>query len=204
MSLSVFLAIAGLHLMAAISPGPAVLMSARTGVSEGMRTGAALAAGIGLGAVIWASAALFGLTLLFQVAPALLTGFKIIGGAYLLWMGWHMWRAAKVPLDMAGSGRPPRTLASAFRLGVMTQLANPKPAVLFSAIFVGTVPPGTSAAVYAALLLVVFLNEAIWNTLVARVFSFERTKRGYIGMKSGIDRCFGGLLALLGLKIAIT
>jgi threonine/homoserine/homoserine lactone efflux protein len=39
--------------MAAISPGPAVLMAARTGLSEGFRTGAALAVGIGVGGVLW-------------------------------------------------------------------------------------------------------------------------------------------------------
>ena len=86
----------------------------------------------------------------------------------------------------------------------MTQLANPKPAVLFSAIFVGTVPQGTPLWVYAALLAVVFLNETVWNTLVARVFSFERTRAGYISLKTLIDRTFGGMLALLGLKIAAT
>ena len=80
MSAAAFLAIALLSLMAAVSPGPAVLMAARTGVTEGMRTGAFLAAGIGAGAVVWASAALFGLTLLFQLAPALLLGLKIVGG----------------------------------------------------------------------------------------------------------------------------
>lgn len=81
---------------------------------------------------------------------------------------------------------------------------SPGPAVLFSAIFVGTVPPGTPAWVVFALLTVVFLNEALWNTAVARIFSFHRSKAVYIGLKSVIDRVFGGMLALLGLKIAAT
>lgn len=204
MTLTAFLAVALLHLMAAISPGPAVLMSARTGVTEGMRTGAFLAMGIGVGGVIWASAALFGLAIVFQAAPALLWALKIAGGLYLIHMAWGMWRDADQPLDMADTGRPPRSAASAFRLGLYTQLANPKPAVLFSAIFVGTVPQGTPAWVIAALLTVVFLNETIWNTIVARIFSFDRSKAAYISLKSIIDRSFGGLLALLGLKIAAT
>ncbi|MDB5657400.1 MAG: Transporter [Cypionkella sp.] len=204
MTLSAFIAVALLHLMAAISPGPAVLMSARTGVTEGLRTGFFLAMGIGIGGVIWAMAALFGLNLIFQAAPALLYALKIIGGLYLIYMAWGMWQAADQPLDMAETTRPPRNALSAFRLGLITQLANPKPAVLFSAIFVGTVPPHTPAWVYAALLTVVFLNETIWNTLVARVFSFHRSKAAYISLKSIIDRCFGGMLALLGLKIAAT
>lgn len=204
MTLAAFLAVALLHLMAAISPGPAVLMSARTGVTEGLRTGAFLAMGIGAGAVIWAAAALFGLALIFQAAPALLWALKIAGGFYLIHMAWGMWRDADKPLDMGDSARPPRSAASAFRLGLITQLSNPKPAILFSAIFIGTVPQGTPVWVIAALLIVVFLNEAIWNTLVARIFSFQRSKAAYISLKTLIDRSFGGLLALLGLKIAAT
>jgi threonine/homoserine/homoserine lactone efflux protein len=204
MTLTAFLAVAFLHLMAAISPGPAVLMAARTGVTEGLRTGTFLAFGIGLGAVVWAMAALFGLAIVFQAAPALLWALKIIGGMYLLHMAWAMWRDASKPLDMGQTGRLPRTAFSAFRLGLVTQLTNPKPAVMFSAIFIGTVPPNTPIWVYGALLTVVFLNEALWNILVARIFSFERTRSGYISLKTIIDRTFGGMLAILGLKIAAT
>lgn len=204
MTLTAFLTIAFLHLMAAISPGPAVLMAARTGVTEGLRTGTHLAFGIGAGAVLWAMAALFGLALVFQAAPALLWALKLLGAAYLLHIAWVMWRDAAKPLDMGQSTKTPRSAASAFRLGLVTQLANPKPAVLFSAIFIGTVPPETPFWVYGALLTVVFLNEALWNILVARIFSFERTRSGYINLKTLLDRVFGGMLALLGLKIAAT
>ena len=204
MTVAAFLGFAFLTLLGAVSPGPAVLMSARTGVTEGLRTGFFLAAGIGVGGVVWASAALFGLAVVFQAAPTLLWLFKIIGGAYLVWMAVSMWRHASEPLDTTETGRPPRSAASAFRLGLITQLANPKPAVLFSAIFIGTVPPGTPGWVVVALLGVVFLNETVWNTFVARIFSFNRSKAVYINLKSVIDRCFGGLLAALGVKIALT
>lgn len=204
MTLTAFLAVAFLHFMAAMSPGPAILMSARIGVTEGLRSGAAVAVGIGIGGVVWAAAALSGLAVLFEVAPTLLTAFKILGGGYLLWLAWKTWKGANIQLDVTETGLAPRSPWAAFRLGLFTQLSNPKPAVMFTAIFAGTVPPGTTWPVYAALLLVVFFNETLWNVLVARIFSFERTKRGYIGMKSVIDRSFGGLLALLGVKIAAT
>ena len=203
MTLTAFLTVALLHLMVAISPGPAVLMSARTGITQGLRTGFFLACGIGIGGVVWASAALFGLGLVFKAAPTLLWAFKLVGGAYLIWMAWGLWRSADEPLDMSEAPTPP-SAASAFRLGLITQLSNPKPAILFSAIFVGVVPLGTPIWVIAALLTVVFLNETVWNTLVARIFSFSRSKAAYISLKSVIDRSFGGLLALLGLKIAAT
>ncbi len=204
MSLAAFFAIWSLHLMAAISPGPAVLMSARIGIRDGLRTGIFLSVGIGLGGVIWAAAALFGLNLLFAAAPSLLLGFKILGGAYLVWMGWHMWREASVPLDVANIQQPKLTALKALRLGLFTQLANPKPAVLFSAIFLGTVPPSAPTWIYGAILLAVFANETIWNCAVARVFSFDRTKRAYTGLKTTLDRAFGAALAALGMKIAAT
>ncbi|MGP9791481.1 LysE family translocator [Roseinatronobacter sp. NSM] len=204
MTLAAFLAFAGLSLFAAISPGPAVVMAARTGLREGFRTGVFLAVGIGTGAVFWASAALFGLGVIFAAAPALLWALKITGAAYLLYLGWGMWRNAQTPLDMSQTRALPRTPLSAFRLGLLTQLANPKPAVMFAAIFLGTVPPQTPLWVLGALLAVVFLNETLWTTAVARVFAMDRTRARYISLKTLIDRTFGGLLALLGVKIAAT
>ncbi|MGV8986779.1 MAG: LysE family translocator [Cypionkella sp.] len=201
MTLAAFLTVALMHLMVAISPGPAVLMSARIGLTEGLRAGFFVAAGIGLGAVVWASAALFGLAMVFQAAPALLWVLRIGGAVYLLWMAWGLWRDADQPIE-AATGAAPRSNFAAFRLGLWTQLSNPKPAVLFSAIFLGTVPQGTADWVYAALLLVVFANETLWNAAVARIFSYNRARRTYMSLKSVIDRALGGLLALLGVKIA--
>ncbi|THD84288.1 LysE family translocator [Aliigemmobacter aestuarii] len=204
MTPAAFLAFVGLVVLAAISPGPAVIMSARTGLTEGFRTGFMLAFGIGAGAVVWASAAMFGLNLLFAVAPALLWSLKLGGAAYLCWMGWHLWRDARKPLAQGDTRPLPRSPVSAFRLGLFTQLANPKPAVMFSAIFLGTVPQGTPLWVYLALLVVIFAAETLWNTLVARIFSLDRSRARYISLKTVIDRSFGGLLAALGVKIAAT
>ena len=81
MTLAGFVAVSLLHLMAAISPGPAVLLAARTGISEGLRTGAFLACGLGLGAVAWAAAALFGLALVFKAVPAVFWTLKLVGAA---------------------------------------------------------------------------------------------------------------------------
>ena len=204
MTLAAFATAWFLHLLAAASPGPAVLMTARTGVTEGFRTAAFLAVGIGAGAVVWAVAALFGLALLFEVAPAALWLFKIAGALFLLWLAFGMWRHACEPLAAAAPDAPPRKPASALRLGLLTQLANPKPAVFFGAVFIGTVPPGTTWPWLVALLAAVFLNELACNLVVARAFSFASVRAAYIRLKSAIDRSFAGILAALGLKVALT
>ncbi len=204
MTFTAFLAAWALHLVAAASPGPAILMTARVAVTEGLRTSLVLAVGIALGACVWAVAALFGLALLFEVAPALLWGFKVAGGAFLLWIAWTMWTHAAEPLPARAPDQEPRSGLGALWLGMVTQLANPKPAVFFGAVFVGTVPPDAAPWVPVALVLMVFVNEALCVGLIARLFSLERTRRGYARLKTAIDRSFGAVLALLGLKIALT
>lgn len=179
-------------------------MAARIGVTEGFRAGVAVAIGIGVGGVIWACAALFGLALLFEYAPMLLTVLKIAGGVFLLFMAYKLWKSADQPLGQVRDDTPPRSLMSAFLLGLITQVSNPKPAILFAAIFIGTVPASAGFGTYAALLAVVFFNETMWNTLVSRIFSMQKTRDTYLNLKGWIDRAFGGLLGLLGIKIAIT
>ncbi len=205
MTLATFLALATVQLMAAISPGPAVLMTARTGVTQGLRMGVFMAAGIGLGAVFWAVSALFGLAILFKIAPALLTVLKVVGGAYLLWIAIQMWRHAPEPLDTTDSaGLLPQSGGAALWKGITTQLANPKPVVFFGAVFAGMVPPDTPLWIKGALLCVVFSTDFIWNVIVARLFSFPRSRAAYLSLKTAIDRSFGGILGLLGLKVALT
>jgi threonine/homoserine/homoserine lactone efflux protein len=192
------------HLLAAASPGPAILMAARTGVTQGFATGLWLSVGIGFGALFWAVAALFGMATLFHVAPSLLWGFKIAGGLFLLWIALQMWRHAADPLEIPAEGVTPRSPGSALRLGVLTQLSNPKPAVFFGAVFVNTIPAGTSLPWIALILGLVFLNELACTMAVARAFSLPAPRAAYQRFKLYIDRSFGGLLALLGVKIAAT
>ena len=203
MTLATFLTLLGLQVMAAISPGPAVILAARTGMSHGLRSGVFLAAGIGAGAVFWAASALFGLAILFTLAPGLLMAIKLLGGAYLVWMGLQIWRHAAEPITVSARDTAPRSALSNFWRGVTTQLANPKPVVFFGAVFAGVVPPGTSLPWLLMLLCIVFASDFLWNVLIARLFSFEGARRGYLSLKTVIDRSFGGLLTLLGARIAL-
>lgn len=206
MTPAAFIGIALIHLAAAISPGPSFVVAVRTAAAEGLRPAVGLAIGLGLAAAIWALAALLGLAVLFEVAPALLTALKIVGGAVLLWIAYKTWRHARDPLPTAAEGEiaTPRSFLSAIRLGMATQFANPKPAVFFGAVFIGLVPPETPVWVLAALLTVICVQETLWYVLVARVFSLARSRAAYGRFKATVDRTFGGLIALLGAKIVTT
>lgn len=203
MTTAAFLSIALIHLLAAISPGPSFVMTVRVAASGGLRAAVGVALGLGLGALVWAIAALFGLHLVFELAPTLLLAFKLAGAAFLLWIALQTWRHAREPLPVAGPGQAARSFLGGLRLGLVTHLANPKPAIFFGAVFVGLVPPGTGPLALAALLLVILVNETLWYVLVARVFSLRHARGAYGRAKATVDRVFGGLIAAFGLKIAL-
>ena len=204
MTLAAFLSVVLIHLAAAISPGPSFVVALRVAAAEGFRVACALALGFGLGALLWAGAAMAGLALLFEVVPALFTALKLVGAAFLLWIALQMWRHARAPLPASEVGTRPRSALSAMRFGFLTFASNPKPAIFFGAVFVGLVPAEAALGWKLAILAAVFLNETLWYILVARLFSLAAPRAAYARAKAWIDRAFGGFLALLGLKIALT
>lgn len=203
MTLAAFAAVALVHLMAAISPGPSFVLAVRTAASEGFRVAAALALGFGIGAALWAAAALLGLALLFEVAPVLFVALKLAGAAFLIYLAVQMWRHARDPMPVADPGAAPRGTLAAVRLGTLAMLANPKPAVFFGAVFVGLVPLEATAAERAVVIANILWVEAAWYVLVARVFSLPRARAAYARGKTVLDRAMGALIGALGARIAI-
>lgn len=203
MTTAAFISIVLIHLAAAISPGPSFVVAVRTAASDGFRVASALALGFGLGAVLWAGAAMAGLAILFELVPALFLGLKIVGALFLFWIAFQMWKHAKEPLPQ-NTDAAPRSALSAIRYGFLTFASNPKPAIFFGAVFVGLVPHDTPLPWRLAILAAVFANETLWYIVVARVFSMPRARNAYLRLKAGVDRTFGGLLVLLGLKVALT
>lgn len=203
MTAAAFLSIAAIHLAAAISPGPSFVVCLRVAAQEGFRTAAALALGFGLGAALWATAALAGLALLFELVPALFAVLKLVGAAFLVWIAWQMWRHARTPLDLDMPPTERMSLPRAFRFGLVTFATNPKTAVFFGAVFAGLVPPGTPLPWLAAIVAAIFVNETLWYLLVARAFSTARARAGYVRLKAATDRAFAGLLTFFGLRIAL-
>ena len=194
---------AAVHLMVVISPGPSFLVVARASVAASRRYGAWIAFGLGRGSVIWAMAALFGLTLLFRQVPWLYAGMKVAGALYLIFLGVMLWRHARDPLTAAVSPghSPERGAGRGIRFGILTQLSNPKAAVFFGSVFVTLLPTDPTPATVALVLAVIFVNECVWYMAVARAFSIRRLRDAYLRFKAWSDRVTGAFLSALGIRL---
>lgn len=190
----------------AMSPGPSFVMVARTAVASTRANGLAAALGMGTGGIVFAAAALLGLQALLGSVPWLYLALKVGGGGYLAYLGYRIWRGARLPLILAEDGAqdPHRTLRRSFMLGFATQLSNPKTAIVYGSIFASLLPRDVPVSLVVLLPIVVFSIEAGWYSIVALLLSSASPRDAYLRYKSWIDRVTGGVMALLGMRLVVT
>jgi threonine/homoserine/homoserine lactone efflux protein len=201
------LSILGALTLGAISPGPSFLFVTRTSVALSRRDGIAAAAGMGLGAAIVCALALLGLRALIAQVGWLYIGFKLMGGAYLCYLAWRVWRGAAIPAaasaEGAGPAQPRRGLTRSFLLALATQLSNPKTVVVIGGIFAALLPAHVPVWMYFAIPPIQLVIETGWYTFVALVMSSSAPRAAYLRARTGIDRAAGCVLGVLGLRLIV-
>ncbi len=199
------LAIAAALAAGAMSPGPSFLMVARMALSTSRRDALAAAVGMGIGGVAFALVALLGLLALLAAVPLLYGALKVLGGAYLLYLGYRIWRGASMPLPFADADAGLRTSRPwrSFVLGLTTQVSNPKTAVVYASVFASLLPDNVPPVVVAALPILVFAIETAWYSVVAVALSAPLPRARYLAAKAWFDRGAGGVMALLGIKLLV-
>ncbi len=133
------LALAGLWLIAVITPGPNMILFMAIGLSSPTASVVATAAAILIGTACWGLAGLFGLFWLFELFPAAAVAVKVAGGLYLAWMGLGLIRRnLAAPPETARAPAAMLTPRRAFLTGLATALGNPKSLVFVSSLFAVT------------------------------------------------------------------
>lgn len=190
--------------LGAASPGPSFVMVARTAIARSRPDGIYAAFGMGIGGLVFAIAALFGLHGLLLAIPSLYWALKVIGGLYLAYLGLRIWVGAKKPLisDTVDSASRSTTAIQSFALGLTTQISNPKTAVVYASVFAAFLPIESSLMFNFGVAGLVFTIETVWYTLVALVLSSNVPRKVYLHYKSWIDRAAGGMMIALGFKLA--
>lgn len=197
------MSIAGAVAVGAISPGPSFVMVARTAAASSRSDGLAAAIGMGFGAMLFSVAALLGLNTLFAIIPWLYVSIKILGGAYLVYLGLKVYRGANNALVVSDVNVSPATTNAtrSFLLGLSTQLSNPKTAIVYTSIFAALLPHTISSPLMLSLPAIVLLIETGWYAIVALMLSAASPRDVYLRYKTWADRMAGGVMTLLGLKL---
>ncbi|MFE6863018.1 LysE family translocator [Nocardia sp. NPDC057668] len=138
------LGVAAAALTMVLTPGPNMMYLVSRTVSQGRRAGFVSLAGVAVGFAVYLAAATAGITAVFAVVPGLYLALKLAGAAYLGWLAWKTLRpggvSAFAPAELPAD--PARRL---FTMGLVTNLLNPKIAIMYMALIPQFVVPAAGS-----------------------------------------------------------
>ena len=203
-----FLALATIHFLAVVAPGPDFAVTIRQSVRFGRGVGICTALGIGAGISVHVLYTLLGVGTLMHTLPWLLTVAKIIGGAYILYLGVCLLRSQpRTVLEGEKADDEPlveQTLKKAFTTGFLTNATNPKATLFFLAIFTTLISTSTPLGIQALYGVWMCLVNALWFVMVALFFSSQRVRVQFMRMGHWFDRTMGVILILFAGRLILS
>jgi len=200
----------GLFLAAGIllnlTPGPDTVYILGRSVAQGHGAGVASALGICVGSIFHTCAAALGLSAILATSALAFSAIKLLGGAYLLFLGVKILLDRRKRLSLPSNFRW-RTTAAAFRQGVLTNILNPKVALFFLAFLPQFIDPTSNSkiAAFLALGLTFVTTGTIWCLILAWfASSLSERLRTNETIAQWLNRTAGALFVFLGLRLAVS
>ncbi|UCZ56411.1 LysE family translocator [Desulfurispirillum indicum] len=202
MDLSVLIAISVIWSVAVITPGPNFFITVHTAIGTTRRLSLFTVMGIVVGTLVWSVSGYLGISVLFKAAPMLYFVFKVIGGLYLVYVGFNLIikRRNQTKSDIGKY----HSAISCFRLGLLTNLLNPKTAAFMTSLFAATIPPDVSIELGVVCVVLICSISAIWYSLISALFSYDIARKLYDKQKQKIEKVAGAIFVGFGLKLAIS
>ena len=184
----------------AVGPGPNALLVLTHGAIHGSRKTLFTISGGVLGFAVVLALCALGLGALIQASATWFTVLKVVGGLYLIWLGWGLWRSAPINLESTGTTSSRRW--SLFRQGLVSALSNPKALLLFTAFIPPFLDPHRSIiAQTAAIALTYAVVEFIVEYMVASAANRVRPWLARAGRR--FNKVCGGFFVAFGLALPI-
>ena len=203
-----FLALATIHFLAVVAPGPDFAVTIRQSVRFGRVVGICTALGIGAGISVHVLYTLLGVGALMHTIPWLLTVAKVVGGAYILYLGVSLLRSR--PKSVMEGDEPTdkpvveQTLLKAFTTGFLTNATNPKATLFFLAIFTTIISASTPLEIQALYGVWMCFVNALWFVIVAVFFSSSRVRLLFMRMGHWFERTMGVILILFAGRLILS
>jgi len=201
--LAELLAVATITILAVISPGPDFAMVTRNSYLFGRRTGLLCALGIALGVQVHVAYTMFGVSLLMRHAHGLLSVIKVIGAAYLIWIGLQTLRN-RTPLTVDTASAPAISGLAALRMGFLTNALNPKTTLFVVSTYTQVVNAHTPSAVQFGYGLFMSAAHLAWFSIVAWSFGSETLRSAMLKRQRLLDGVIGTTLCGLGVALGLS
>ncbi|MFC9163921.1 LysE family translocator [Streptomyces fungicidicus] len=195
------LAVAVITVLAVIAPGADFAMVVRNSYLHGRRTGLLGALGVAAGVLVHVTYTMLGVGLLIASSAFLFTVVKLVGAAYLVYVGVRTFRTrSEVTVDLEHSTE--LSPLAALRTGFLTNILNPKTTLFVVSTFAQVVRPGTPVLQQVGYGLFMSLAHLLWFGVVAVFFSHDRMRTLMLRGQRILNKVIGSVLAGLGVSLA--
>lgn len=189
-----------------VTPGPDTAYIIGRSVQLGWRGGLAAAVGIGSGCLVHVLGAAVGLSAIIATSSMAFTAVKLVGAAYLVYIGVKMLMSRGGTLNVETNDRV-ASLREVFWQGALTNILNPKVALFFLAFLPQFVAADAASKPLAFLTLgLIFVINGTLYCIGVAAFAAKvggLLKRSQNALK-WIDRTLGGLFVALGVRLALS
>jgi threonine/homoserine/homoserine lactone efflux protein len=151
-ALATFAAFALVALGMVLTPGPNMIYLISRSIAQGRVAGLISLGGVALGFVFYMLCAAFGITALLLAVPFAYDALRLAGAAYLLWLAWQAVRPG-LQSPFRVQPLPPDGPARLFAMGFLTNLLNPKIAVLYLSLLPQFIDPAAGSVLAQSLAL---------------------------------------------------
>lgn len=135
-----------------LTPGPNMIYVISRAVTQGAHAGLISVAGVALGFVFYMLCAAFGITALIFAVPFAYDILRFVGAAYLLWLAWQAVRpGGRSPFQV--KALPVDSPRKLFMMGFLTNLLNPKIAMLYLSLLPQFIDPNAGSILLQSLIL---------------------------------------------------
>jgi RhtB (resistance to homoserine/threonine) family protein len=195
------LAVAVITVLAVIAPGADFAMVVRNSYLYGRRTGLLAATGVAAGVLVHVTYTMLGVGLLIASSTSLFTVIKLIGAAYLVYIGVRTFRTrGEVEVDL--ENKSALTPFAALRTGFLTNVLNPKTTLFVVSTFAQVVSPGTPVYQQVGYGLFMSFAHLLWFGVVAVFFSHDRMRTLMLRGQKVLNKVIGSVLGGLGITLA--
>jgi threonine/homoserine/homoserine lactone efflux protein len=197
-----------------VTPGPDTALIFRNALRSGRAAAAFSALGVGVGSAAWAAASLLGVAVLLETSAVGFTVFKLLGAAYLGYLGLRtLWGSFRPGPDAPSERRSPEARAvtvrrplrggTALAQGLLNNLLNPKAGAIFVTVFPQFVARGDSPLRLVAMLVAYEIVLLAWLNLCG--YLLGRAGAGPLGarLRRPLDRLTGTVMIALGVRLAL-
>ncbi|MDE1159896.1 MAG: LysE family transporter [Neorhizobium sp.] len=201
--MSFLLSVATIWALACITPGPSTLLAMRYALTAHRRVAIAAAFGTITGTLAWGLAGWLGINVLFQAVPVAYMALKIAGGLYLVYLGLRMLIDLRKDRPIADLDAAPVEipLGRAYRMGLATNLANPKSALFVASLFAATMPAGTPFLYGLAAIAVMLSVSTLYYTVLIGLITHRSVARAYLKAKKKFDLATGIVFVGFGTRL---